>query len=33
MSFKSVITVRATPLRNAIFSFENACSMGLRSGE
>jgi hypothetical protein len=33
ISFKSLVTVRAAPLRSAAFNFENACSIGLRSGE
>ena len=33
ISFISVVTVRAAPLRSAVFSFENAISIGLRSGE
>ena len=33
VSFRSRTTVRAAPLRSAAFSFENACSIGLRSGE
>src|SRR5450759_23257 len=29
----NAVTVRAAPLRSAVFSFENAISIGLRSGE
>ncbi len=33
INFISVVTVRAARLRSAVFSFENAISIGLRSGE
>ena len=33
ISFISALTVRAAPLRSAVFNFENAISIGLRSGE
>jgi hypothetical protein len=33
ISFQSALTVRAAPLRVAVLSLENACSIGLRSGE
>jgi hypothetical protein len=33
ISFITFVKVRAAPLRSAAFSFEDAISIGLRSGE